>query len=91
MGQRHYINKCKGEELGGGNLVYTSDQIRGKVHRKSAIVFPQTLQPEQGGEQSPQEAEGTLSHRTPGFLHISLALEQSVPRAQLGREAVPWE
>lgn len=65
--------------------MYTSDQKCGKFHKKKCHVFSRAPQPEQGAGQSSSEAEGVLSHRTPLFLHISLALEQSPGLSWEGR------
>lgn len=70
--------------------MYTSDQKCGKVHKKKCQVFPQAPQPRQGAGQSSSEAEGALSHRDP-ILPSHFTGVGTVPRAQLGREAVTWE
>lgn len=68
--------------------MYTSDQKRGKVHKKKCQgFFSQAPQPKQGAGQSSSEAGGALSHRDP-ILPSHFTGFGTVPRAQLGGEAV---
>lgn len=65
--------------------MYISDQKCGKVHKKKCHVFSQAPHPKYGAGQGSSEAEGAPPCRTPIFLHISLALEQSPGLSWEGR------
>lgn len=67
--------------------MYTSDQKSGKVHKKKCHVLSQAPEPKQGG------APLKLREHCPAgprFLHISLALEQSLGLSWEGGEGL-WE